>query len=115
MWDRIPHAIRHEIVKRQLRFFVIDGDGVAQSSGMGRRVNTVMQACFFALSGILPREEAIESIKKAIRKTYGKRGERVVQQNFNAVDQALAHMHEVTVPAMPNLGEDRIVWPPLWS
>ena len=113
VWDHIPHAIRHEIVKRELRFFVIDGDGVAQASGMGRRVNTVMQACFFALSGILPREEAIDSIKKAIRKTYGKRGERVVQQNFNAVDQALAHMHEVSVPAMPELGEERIVWPPL--
>jgi pyruvate-ferredoxin/flavodoxin oxidoreductase len=113
VWDKIPHAIRHEIVARKLRFYVIDGDGVAQASGMGRRVNTVMQACFFALSGILPRDEAIDSIKTAIRKSYGKRGERVVQQNFNAVDQALAHLHEVTVPAMPDLHGERILWPPL--
>lgn len=113
VWDHIPHAIRHGIVTRKLRFFVIDGDGVAQASGMGRRVNTVMQACFFALSGVLPREEAIGSIKKAIRKTYGRRGERVVQQNFNAVDQALAHLHEVSVPDMPGLDDERIPWPPL--
>ena len=68
-------------------------------TGMGRRINTIMQTCFFAISGVLPREEAIAAIKNAIEKTYGKRGEAVVQKNFAAVDAALAHLHEVTVPA----------------
>ena len=65
---------------------------------MGNRLNTIMQTCFFAISGVLPRDEAIEQIKKAIRKTYGKRGDAVVQKKFAAVDAALAHLHKVKVP-----------------
>ena len=78
---------------------MIDAYEVAQKTGMGGRINTIMQTCFFAISGVLPREEAIAEIKKSIKKTYGKRGEAVVQQNFEAVDQTLANLHEVKVPA----------------
>ena len=77
---------------------MIDGYTVAREAGMGTRINTIMQTCFFAISGVLPREEAIEQIKKAIKKTYGKRGEAVVQKNFAAVDAALAHLHKVELP-----------------
>ena len=77
---------------------MIDGYTVAREAGMGNRINTIMQTCFFAISGVLPRDEAIEQIKKAIKKTYGKRGDAVVQQNFAAVDAAVAHLHEVKVP-----------------
>ena len=78
---------------------MIDAVKVAHAAGMGGRINTVMQTCFFAISGVLPREEAIAAIKHAIEKTYGKRGEAVVQKNFAAVDAALGHLHEVKVPA----------------
>ena len=83
---------------KKLKFFVIDGYAVARDAGMGSRINTIMQTCFFAISGVLPREEAILAIKKAIHDTYGKRGDAVVQKNYAAVDQALAHLHEVKVP-----------------
>ena len=72
---------------------------MAKDAGMGGRINTMMQTCFFAISGVLPREEAIAAIKHAIEKTYGKRGEAVVQKNFAAVDASLDHLHEVKVPA----------------
>ena len=78
--------------------WVIDAFGVATEVGMGNRINTIMQTCFFAISGVLPREEAIKQIKKAIQKTYGKKGEAVVQKNFRAVDDTLAHLYEVNVP-----------------
>ena len=84
---------------KKLKFYVIDGYEVAQKTGMGSRVNTIMQTCFFAISGVLPRDEAIAQIKKSIKKTYGKRGEAVVQQNFEAVDHSLANLKEVKVPA----------------
>src|ERR1019366_7333798 len=80
-------------------FYVIDGYAVASQTGMGLRINTVMQTCFFAISGVLPRDEAIAAIKKAIKKTYGKRGDAVVQQNFAAVDSTLANLHQAGVPA----------------
>ena len=98
VWDRLPRAVQRQIIDKKLRFFVIDGYKVAEETGMGTRINTIMQTCFFAISGILPREQAIEAIKEAIRKTYGKRGDAVVQKNFAAVDAAVAHMHEVAVP-----------------
>jgi pyruvate-ferredoxin/flavodoxin oxidoreductase len=98
VWDNLPRTTQEEIIKKQLRFFVIDAVKVAHAAGMGGRINTVMQTCFFAISGILPRDEAIQAIKHAIEKTYGKRGEAVVQKNFAAVDQALSHLHEVKVP-----------------
>jgi pyruvate-ferredoxin/flavodoxin oxidoreductase len=99
IWDHIPRQAQETIIKKKLRFFVIDGYTVAREAGMGSRINTIMQTCFFAISGVLPREEAITAIKKAILDTYGKRGEAVVQKNYAAVDAALAHMHEVKVPA----------------
>ncbi len=98
VWDHIPRSTQEQIIKKKLRFYVIDGYAVAAETGMGRRINTVMQTCFFAISGVLPRDEAIGAIKHAIEKTYGKRGEKVVQKNFAAVDASLSHLHEVKVP-----------------
>ncbi|MGE3959956.1 MAG: pyruvate:ferredoxin (flavodoxin) oxidoreductase [Vicinamibacterales bacterium] len=99
VWDELPWEIQQQIVEKQLRLFVIDAYNVARSNGMANRINTVMQTCFFAISGVLPREEAISHIKKAIRKTYLKRGEEVVQKNYDAVDDTLSHLYEVAVPA----------------
>jgi pyruvate-ferredoxin/flavodoxin oxidoreductase len=98
IWQHIPRQVQETILKKKLHFYVIDGYTVARAAGMGSRINTIMQTCFFAISGVLPREEAIAAIKKAISDTYGKRGEAVVQKNFAAVDHALAHLHEVKVP-----------------
>jgi len=98
IWDHLPRQVQETIIGKKLRFFVIDGYSVARAAGMGSRINTIMQTCFFAISGVLPHEEAIPAIKKAIFDTYGKRGEAVVQKNYAAVDQALAHLHEVKVP-----------------
>jgi pyruvate-ferredoxin/flavodoxin oxidoreductase len=99
VWQHLPPAVQRRIVEKKLRFYVIDGFRVAKDNGMGGRINTVMQTCFFALSGALPREEAMAAIKHAIAKTYGKRGEAIVQKNYAAVDQSLANLYEVEVPA----------------
>ncbi len=99
VWDQLPLTVQRQIIAKKLRFFVIDGYQVARETGMGGRVNTIMQTCFFAISGVLPREEAIAAIKHAIEKTYGKRGEAVVRKNFAAVDEALSHLREVPAPA----------------
>ena len=99
VWENLPQETQKAIIDKKLKFYVIDAYDVAQKTGMGGRINTIMQTCFFAISGVLPREQAIEEIKHAIEKTYGKRGETVVQRNFAAVDQALAHLHEVEVPS----------------
>ncbi|MGJ5813561.1 pyruvate:ferredoxin (flavodoxin) oxidoreductase [Paludibaculum fermentans] len=99
IWDLLPRPVQADIIEKKIKFYVIDAYEVAKATGMGSRINTVMQTCFFAISGVLPREEAIAQIKKAIVKTYGKRGESVVQKNFAAVDQSLANLHQVTVPA----------------
>jgi pyruvate-ferredoxin/flavodoxin oxidoreductase len=99
VWMHLPRQVQEQIIAKKLRFFMIDGYSVARETGMGGRVNTIMQTCFFAISGVLPREEAIAAIKNAIKKTYGKRGEAVVQKNYAAVDAALSHLHEVQVPA----------------
>jgi len=98
VWDTIPRETQKAIIDKKLRFFVINAYEVAAATGMGTRINTIMQTCFFAISGVLPRDEAIYQIKKSIEKTYGKRGEAVVKKNFEAVDQTLAHLHEVKVP-----------------
>ena len=87
------------MLRKKIEFYVIDGYKVAREAGMGTRINTIMQTCFFAISGVLPREEAIAQIKKSIKKTYGKRGEAVVQKNFAAVDHALAHLEKVELPS----------------
>ncbi|MCA9924332.1 MAG: pyruvate:ferredoxin (flavodoxin) oxidoreductase [Anaerolineales bacterium] len=99
VWDKLPRSLQEAILEKKMRFFVVDGYSVARDTGMGRRINTIMQTCFFALSGVLPTDEAIAAIKKAIEKTYSKRGRMVVEQNFAAVDAALAHMYQVKVPA----------------
>ena len=98
VWDNLPLTAQETIIKKKLRFYVIDAVNVARAAGMGGRINTVMQTCFFAISGVLPREEAILAIKHSIEKTYGKRGESIVRKNFAAVDSALENLHEVKVP-----------------
>jgi pyruvate-ferredoxin/flavodoxin oxidoreductase len=97
VWSHLPRTTQETLLAKKLQFYVIDGYSVARDAGMGNRINTIMQTCFFAISGVLPRDEAIEEIKKAIKKTYGKRGD-VVQQNYAAVDAALAHLHRVVPP-----------------
>ena len=99
VWDHIPRKLQQQILDKHLRFFVIDAYKVARDAGMGGRINTVMQTCFFAVSGVLPQNEAIAAIKSAIKETYGKRGDAIVQHNFAAVDTTLAHLREVAVPA----------------
>ena len=101
VWDELPFEVQDEIVAKKLRFFVIDAYAVAQAAGLGTRINTIMQTCFFAISGVLRRADAIAHIKHAIEKTYKKRGAAIVQKNFEAVEAALAHLHEVSVPASP--------------
>src|SRR5204862_2547181 len=98
VWGHLPVEVQQAIREKQLHFYVINAHKVASETGMGGRINTVMQTCFFALSGILPREQAIAQIKQSIRKTYGKRGEAVVQRNFQAVDETLANLYQVSVP-----------------
>ena len=112
VWNHLPRDTQQQIINKRLRCYVIDALKVAREAGMGGRINTVMQVCFFAISGVLPRAEAIEAIKNSIRKTYGKRGEAVVQKNFAAVDAALEHLHEVTFPAeVTSLFDRRAVVP----
>ena len=99
VWDELPREVQQQIIEKRLKFYVIDAYKVAQDAGMGRRINTIMQTCFFAISGVLERDQAIERIKQAIEKTYGRKGQEIVRRNWAAVDQALAHLHEVDVPA----------------
>ncbi len=99
VWEKLPRSLQEEMLRKKIEFYVIDGYKVAREAGMGTRINTIMQTCFFAISGVLPRDGAIAQIKKAIKKTYGKRGEAVVEKNFAAVDRALAHLEKVTLPS----------------
>jgi pyruvate-ferredoxin/flavodoxin oxidoreductase len=99
VWNQVPRQIQDQIIAKRIKFFVIDAYEVAKATGMGARVNTIMQTCFFAISGVLPRDQAIQAIKNSIKKTYGKKGDQIVQQNFAAVDQTLANLFEVKVPA----------------
>jgi pyruvate-ferredoxin/flavodoxin oxidoreductase len=98
IWDKLPRPVQQSLIDKKIKFYVIDAISVAQGTGMGGRINTIMQTCFFALSGVLPREEAIEQIKYTIKKTYGRKGEEVVKKNIAAVDQTLANLFEVKVP-----------------
>jgi len=98
VWDRLPRKVQEDIIAKKLKFYVIDAYQVAKETGMGVRINTIMQTCFFAISGVLPKDEAIQAIKNSIKKTYGKKGEDVVKKNWNAVDQTLANLHEFEVP-----------------
>jgi pyruvate-ferredoxin/flavodoxin oxidoreductase len=99
VWDKLPGSVQQAMIDKKLKFYVVDGYQVAKETNMGRRINTIMQTCFFALSGVLPTDEAIAAIKTAIEKTYGKRGEAVVEQNNAAVDATLAHLYQVQIPA----------------
>ena len=100
-WDHIPAEVQQQIIDKKLKVYAINAYAVAQATGMGNRINTIMQTCFFAISGVLPQDEAIAQIKSAIKKTYGRRGEAVVQQNYAAVDASLSHMYQIDVPAAP--------------
>ena len=95
VWEHLPAAIQRQIIDKGLEFYVVDGGKVAGDAGLAGRINTVLQTCFFALSGILPRDEAIDEIKKAIDKSYGKFGDTVLERNYAAVDGALAALHRV--------------------
>jgi pyruvate-ferredoxin/flavodoxin oxidoreductase len=98
VWGSLPRPVQQRLIEKQIKFYAIDAYKVAREAGMGGRINTVMQTCFFAISGVMPAEQAIGAIKEAIQKTYGKRGEEVVRRNFAAVDQALAGLHQIPVP-----------------
>ncbi len=98
VWNHLPGQIQKTIIEKELKFYVIDAYSVAKNAGMGNRINVVMQTCFFKLSGILPEDEAIAKIKEAIKKTYGKKGDKVVNMNNAAVDDSLSHLQEVNVP-----------------
>ncbi|MBL1215269.1 MAG: pyruvate:ferredoxin (flavodoxin) oxidoreductase [Ignavibacteriae bacterium] len=97
-WQHIPKKMQEEIINKKLNFYVIDAYNVAKAAGMGARINTIMQTCFFAISGVLPKDEAIAQIKNAIKKTYGSKGEIIVQKNYEAVDHSLANLHQIEVP-----------------
>lgn len=103
-WKALPRDWQETLIAKKLKLFVIDATAVAQNAGMGRRTNTVLQTCFFALSGVLPQAEAIKQIKKAIEKTYSKKGEKVVQMNYAAVDASLAGLREVAIPVEVDAG-----------
>lgn len=102
VWNQLPQPVQQAILDKNIRFYVIDATQVARQTGMAGRINTIMQTCFFALSGVLPREEAIRHIKKAIEKTYYKKGKAILEQNYRAVDQTLENLFEVSIPATAN-------------
>jgi len=104
VWDSLPRSAQSAICDKKLSLWVIDASGVARAAGLGGRVNTVLQTCFFAISGVLPRDEAIAAIKESIVKTYGRRGAEVVARNNAAVDAALAALHEVSLPGLVTAG-----------
>ncbi len=110
VWDQLPRPVQQAIIEKKLKFYVIDATSVARDTGMSGRINTIMQTCFFALSGVLPREEAIAQIKKAIEKTYYKKGKAVIRQNFEAVDATLDHLYEVKTPTNVSATKD---YPPV--
>jgi pyruvate-ferredoxin/flavodoxin oxidoreductase len=97
-WDQLPSKLQRTIIEKRIKVYVVNASAVAKESQLGNRINTIMQTCFFAISGVVPSDEATAKIKDSIRKTYGKRGEPVIRQNFAAVDAALAHLHQLTIP-----------------
>ena len=99
VWDHLPRTVQEQIIAKKAKFYVIDAYQVARDTGMGSRMNTILQVCFFAISKVLPGEQAIEAIRKSIRDTYGRKGDEIVQKNLSAVDATLAHLFEVKVPA----------------
>jgi len=99
LWDRLPREVQNQLIAKKAKLYTIDAYQVARDTGMGSRMNVIMQVCFFAISKVLPREEAIEAIRESIRHTYGRKGEEVVKKNMKAVDETLAHLFEVKIPA----------------
>jgi pyruvate-ferredoxin/flavodoxin oxidoreductase len=113
VWDHLRRPVQQHIINKRLRLFVIDATAVAQRLGLGPRVNTILQTCFFAISGVLPREEGVRRIRKSIEESYGNKGPAILEKNFAAVDSALDHLHEVTVPhAVTSTEELRVFVPP---
>ena len=110
VWDKIPQSVQKQILEKNIRFWVIDGYKVAKATGMGSRVNTIMQTCFFYISNVLPKDEAIEHIKHSIKKSYGQKGEEIVKKNYKAVDETIANLFEVKVPGV---AESPIQKPPI--
>ncbi|WP_242203963.1 pyruvate:ferredoxin (flavodoxin) oxidoreductase [Aestuariivivens insulae] len=98
IWDKLPKIMQEEIIKNDIDFYVIDASKVAHNTNLGKRTNTILQTCFFAISGVLPKKEAIQKIKDAIVKSYSKKGDKIVQMNFNAVDQSLENLQKVDYP-----------------
>ena len=98
IWDKLPYTYQRQIIDKKLKFYVIDAVKIAKQTGMGSRTNTIMQTCFFAISGILPQDKAIEAIKNSIVKSYTKKGQAIVDKNIKAVDETLANLYEVKVP-----------------
>ena len=107
VWDRLPRSMQRRIIDLGLRVFIIDASRAAQEVGLRGRTNTILQTCFFAISGVLPKEAAIGQIKKAIEKTYARKGADVVRRNFQAVDETLARLHELRIPAVPSSSWER--------
>jgi pyruvate-ferredoxin/flavodoxin oxidoreductase len=107
VWERLPRSLQQDILAKEIGFYVIDASKVAKETGMGSRTNTIMQTCFFAISGVLPRDEAIAKIKESIKKTYGKKGEDVVKKNYIAVDRTLDQLFRVTPPPQASSAFDR--------
>ncbi len=97
-WHTLPRAMQQKIIDKHIRFYIIDAYRVASESGMQRRINTIMQTCFFAISGVLARDEAIIKIKQSVEKTYGRKGKKIVQMNFSAIDATLDKLYEVEIP-----------------
>ncbi|NIL94781.1 MAG: pyruvate:ferredoxin (flavodoxin) oxidoreductase, partial [Woeseiaceae bacterium] len=98
VWDQLPRQVQEQIIEKEIDFWVVDGYRVASDAGLGRRISTVMQTCFFAIAGMLPKDEAIKKIKEAIHRTFIRKGEKIVEMNYAAVDGALANLHRVVVP-----------------
>jgi len=99
VWDSLPEKVQRDLIQKKMKFYIIDAYKVGDVTGMGVRINTIMQTCFFAISNIFPKEEAIKLIKNSIKKTYGAKGDKIVQMNFDAVDKTLENLFEVKVPA----------------
>src|SRR5690606_7923583 len=109
VWEHLPGSLQKEIIAKEIVFYVIDASKVAIDVGLGSRTNTIMQTCFFAISGVLPQEQAIEKIKNAIKKTYGKKGGNIVDMNFKAVEAALKNLVRVVYPSTSNSIQELLV------
>ncbi len=107
VWDSLPRRMQQQMIEKNIRFYCIDAYRIAEQAQMGKRINTIMQTCFFAISDVLPRDQAIRAIKDAVQQSYGTKGQRIVEFNFRAIDAALAELHEIPVPAEPSSTRER--------